>query len=204
MGGRGSGRQAGLGCLTDKCEDYRSIDLAWLRREGSWKLGSTGRLTWSRGGVVTASIGYRVEMQGLRLIYKTRRPGAEWREIDDLILITTTETNFNGKRQWFLCPTCNRPCRVLFGGSHFRCRRCHGLKYESQYEDKMIRASSQRHKIRQRLGHVGSLEDPFPPKPKGMHWRTYDRLRAKDEALGAAWAQHTWQWLRKYARSAPN
>ena len=32
MGGRGSGRQAGLGLKVDKCHEYKSIDIAWLRR----------------------------------------------------------------------------------------------------------------------------------------------------------------------------
>jgi hypothetical protein len=39
------------------------------------------------------------------------------------------------------------------------------------------------------------MED-FPPKPKGMHWRRYDRIRevhdrAAEQALGmfAAWAE---------------
>jgi hypothetical protein len=38
-------------------------------------------------------------------------------------------------------------------------------------------------KIRMRLGGSASMLDEFPEKPKGMHWRTYDRLyRMLDEA----------------------
>jgi hypothetical protein len=33
-------------------------------------------------------------------------------------------------------------------------------------------------KIRMRLGGNGDIFDAFPDKPKGMHWRTYDRLRS--------------------------
>lgn len=197
MGGRGSGRHSGWGFLIDKCEDYRSIDLAWLRKQGLWTVGHCGTLTWSRGEEVIASIGYQIQANGLRLIYRTQRHGTEWRDVDDFILITTTATKFGGQRQWFVCPTCQRRCRVLFGGAYFRCRKCHGLKYESQYECAILRASSQRHKLRKRLGQVGSLEEPFAPKPKGMHWTTYERLKNKDAALSKTWAYKVTQWLRR-------
>jgi hypothetical protein len=66
----------------------------------------------------------------------------------------------------------------------YRCRKCYQLKYESQYEQIFGSATNQRHKLRKRLGQVGSLEDPFPPKPKGMHWKTYRQLEALDRQLG--------------------
>jgi len=37
-------------------------------------------------------------------------------------------------------------------------------------------------KIRIRLGGSGALADPFPWKPKYMHWQTYFRLREKAES----------------------
>lgn len=66
-----------MGMLVDKCEDYRSIDLAWLRREGSLTLGYSGRIEWPRGGTETASVNYVIERGGLRLTYRTRRNGEE-------------------------------------------------------------------------------------------------------------------------------
>jgi hypothetical protein len=35
--------------------------------------------------------------------------------------------------------------------------------------------------VRERLGGSPSLDDPFPEKPRGMHWRTYRKLQAQDE-----------------------
>jgi hypothetical protein len=31
------------------------------------------------------------------------------------------------------------------------------------------------------------LDDGFPPKPKGMHWRTYRRLEQLDKHLADRW-----------------
>jgi hypothetical protein len=42
--------------------------------------------------------------------------------------------------------------------------------------------------IRMKLGGSPSLVEDFPEKPKGMHWRTYDRLRQKaNEAEDESW-----------------
>ena len=44
--------------LTPKTSDFRSIDLAWLRRKGARDVGYTGQITWRRRGEVTGSIGF--------------------------------------------------------------------------------------------------------------------------------------------------
>ena len=36
-----------------------------------------------------------------------------------------------------------------------------------------------------KLGGSGSMAEPFPAKPKGMHWRTYDRLLLAAEQANA-------------------
>jgi hypothetical protein len=174
--------------LTDKTHEYRSIDIDWMRRNGCLRKGIAGRLTWSRADTVTGSINYSVDTHGLRLRYRTRPDGGESREVDDLIRFAETGTNFSGRRRCFLCPTCGRKCRILYGGSYFRCRYCHRLKYESQYEPPFARAASRALKIRARLGCEGGMDEPFAEKPKGMHWRTYNRLKARDQHLQNAWA----------------
>ena len=61
------------------------------------------------------------------------------------------------------------------------CRHCCDLSYLSRWEDAQIRARSKAEKVRLRLGGSPSLDDPFPDKPKGMWWRTYERLRETSE-----------------------
>lgn len=197
MGGHGSGRSNGRGMLTNKCHEYHSIDLAWLKRKNCLRTGCAGNLKWSRCGQPTGNIDYRVEPGGLRLIYRTRSFGGDWRDVDELIPFNWSNTNFRGRRPWFLCPSCRRACRILYGGSYFRCRKCHRLKYESQYEPAFGRAANRAHKLREKLGYLGSLDDPLPAKPKGMHWKSYRRLQAKDAALQDRWALGVMGWMRR-------
>ena len=77
--------------------------------------------------------------------------------------------------------------RILYGGPRFRCRLCHGLRYESQFESRAQRANRRARKIRQRLGGSDCLMDELPPKPRGMHWATYRRLEAQEAAADNQW-----------------
>jgi hypothetical protein len=94
-----------------------------------------------------------------------------------------TDTRFGGRRRWFACPRCGSACRVLFGGGRFLCRSCHGLQYQSQCESAWSRATSRAQKLRMRLHGSANLLEPFPPRPKHMHHRTYRRLQALDSWL---------------------
>ncbi len=68
---------------------------------------------------------------------------------------------------------------MLYAGSLAACRLCYGLAYDSQRETAHDRALTRFQKISEKLGGSGVLADGIPPKPKGMHWRTYERLAQK-------------------------
>ena len=53
------------------------------------------------------------------------------------------------------------------------CRHCRNLAYGTQRETTGYRDLYRAQRIRMKLGGSGSLGDPFPPRPKGMHERTY-------------------------------
>jgi len=52
----------------------------------------------------------------------------------------------------------------------------------SQQQTALHRGLEQARKIRMRLGGGVDLLEPFPARPKGMHRRTFERLRARAEA----------------------
>src|SRR5262249_17717053 len=82
------------------------------------------------------------------------------------------------ERPWFTCSVhsnwrhCGRRVAKLFG-----CRHCYGLAYESQQESVHQRGLGKAQKIRLKLGGSPNMFEQFPDKPKGMHWKTYDRIR---------------------------
>ena len=64
----------------------------------------------------------------------------------------------------------------------------------------MRRGVFQAQKIRMRLGGTVNLFEPFPEKPKRMHWCTYLRLRARAEAAENYSNELTLQWLNRLHR----
>ncbi|WP_156373672.1 hypothetical protein [Rhizobium sp. Leaf386] len=148
-----------------------------MRDNDMLRPGSQGTLSWSRGGEQTGWIRYRVHFNALELNYKTRPAGGEWQPVNEQIAFARSDQPFGGSRLYLVCPRCRRRCVVMYGGSHFRCRRCLNLAYSSQSEDASGRAMSKAQNIRKRLGDCGGFDDPFPDKPKGMHWETYHRLK---------------------------
>jgi hypothetical protein len=189
-----------------KTSDFRTIDIAWLRRKGACKVGWTGRVSWkNRDGQETASVNYRLEPAGLRLTYsyRNRYTGGAPIDVNELVPIVTTPMNFGGCRHWFRCPSCGRRCRIIYGGTHFRCRGCVGATYESQYVGPMMRLIDARWKLRYWLHERGGedpmlwggLDDGLQPRPPRMHRKTYARVQAREERLAACWSGAALAWI---------
>ena len=178
----------------NRCHEFKSIDLAWLRRRKMLVPGRQSTLTWSWNGQQSGSICIEVHASRLRLLYRFKDEGGEWKTVDELVPLIETEPALGGRRQWFRCLSCSRRCRILYGGIYFRCRRCHRLKYDTQYEPPYARAASRAQRIRRRLGGTGGLDEPFPDKPKGMHWRTYNELASQDAEHQSRWAMGIMKW----------
>lgn len=69
----------------------------------------------------------------------------------------------------------------------FACRQCHRLAYRSQREADDDRAIRRADTIRRRLGWEPGILNGNGLKPKGMHWRTFERLqRGHDAHVNAA------------------
>ena len=72
---------------------------------------------------------------------------------------------------------------VLFGGSIFACRHCHKLAYQCQRETDDDRAMRRADTIRRRLGWEAGILNGNGIKPKRMHCATFERLKARHDAL---------------------
>jgi len=179
MGGYGSGRKFGANVT----EDYRQIDIRRWQREGLLKPGNGFDTTWSRNGEKIAAISVKVETGRLRLIYNFRKSDAdEWESLDYPVKLQTTPCHYGGFRYWFTCPAngCGRRVALLYSaGKYFACRHCYQLAYQSQRENKGDRGHRGANKIRARLGWELGIGNPQGWKPKGMHWKTYNRLMLK-------------------------
>jgi hypothetical protein len=181
MGGIGSGSwyRFDKKTTTDECQ---SIDVRYLHRNGLLQPGHSFSLRWSQAGKQIGSIGgVAHDDDRVTFFYRHRRgdSGGDWKDVKETVPLEWTPCNFGGERPWFVCPeaVCGRRVAVLYGpGRYFLCRHCYDLSYRSQREDSMYGALRRAQKIRERLGGSANMTEPFPEKPKGMHWKTYERL----------------------------
>jgi hypothetical protein len=182
---------------TPKVEEWRSVDLADLRR---WRMLDPARMT-STGKIPAVTWNTADGIHKLGVIAQPR--GVLFVRCDDsgqlgklFVAFTFTPTRFGGWRAWFRCPGCGERCRVLYGVNTLRCRNCRGLKYHSQYEPRAFRLLERARKIRRRLAKPGETVgpmpsgDPMPPKPRYMRWRRYRRMEQLVRRLETAgWAE---------------
>jgi len=185
MGGRGSGRiwygGAGGAGGKDTTEDHRRIDIRWLKKQKFLRPGNIGSLSWTRGEEQVGSIGFRMEADLMTLIYRYRVNDGEWEDVEQVVRFDRTLCHFGGFRKWFLCPQCGKRMALLYGaGKYFLCRHCYDLVYTCQQEIEIDRMMRKARKIRDRLGASHNLSMPIWRKPKGMHQRTFDRLRDQE------------------------
>ena len=183
MGGIGSGRRNQSGnCTTD---EYRRLDVRRWQRDGFLAPGRTFGWEWTRNGETTASIQVRIDQGQAILSYRRRSSGGDWRHENYPVQLDWTPCTYGGQRAWFLCPAngCGKRVAVLYGGGIFACRRCHRLAYPSQRETADDRAARRANTIRRRLGWPVGILNPRGGKPKGMRWRTFERLTAEHDAF---------------------
>lgn len=101
---------------------------------------------------------------------------------DQWISLETEPRNFGGRQWYFVCSSTDRRVSILWkppGAARFLSRQGWGprVAYASQFETWHDRACSRARAVRHRLGgsEYAGFGDELPPKPKGMHWRTYER-----------------------------
>lgn len=180
MGGRGSGNRWRYGAKSTT-DDYRTLDVRRWAREGMLRPGFQGGWYWMRDGETVASIQMRAEEDRVILTYRRRHTGKDWQDEHYPVRLDWTPCPFGGQRPWFRCPAvgCGRRVAILYCGGIFACRHCHQLAYASAREDVSGRATRRADRLRARLGWAPGILNGEGDKPKGMHWRTFNRLHAE-------------------------
>lgn len=123
---------------------------------------------WTRRGEQSGSINVQTNRSRVLLTYRISVNDGGWQNHRDHISMSQTACRFGGMRHWFQCPTCGRRCEVLYlRFGRFACRKCNRVAYTSQSGGELDRLTNKMHKLRARIGNG---------RPKGTHWKTWERL----------------------------
>jgi hypothetical protein len=182
------GEEMSRSCQRVRLESGLRLDINRLARRGFIEVGAvTGPvgIRWTNtyydeeiaNGVITA------DMSGTNNGWLRIQIGST----DQWIDLIARPRHFGGRQWFFLCPYLYRRAMVLWmppGARTFACRQKWGrqVAYLSQFLDRDNRAHRGQAKIRSRLCSIGGLDPEewdFPPKPKWMRWKTYNRAEEK-------------------------
>jgi len=96
------------------------------------------------------------------------------------IPVVATNCHYGGQRHWFLCPlpSCKRRSKKLYLYTEglFLCRKCLKLAYSTQNRSDTDRIIGKKWALIRKYG--GDSEWDIK-RPKGMHQKTFDRIRDK-------------------------
>jgi hypothetical protein len=189
-------------------EEGLKLDLNRLFRDGLAKRGEIrrGTISWHRvsfGDVVAAGTieaDFREEPFG----WITLKFG----NLEHCLQCCGARRHFGGVQWYFICPGGGGRASVLWrpaGANQFLSRKAWGRRaaYGWQFESPHGRAISRAQNIRYRLGgkEYLSLAAPDPPKPKGMHWRTYEAQLRRCEADKGRWNLHLFSFVQRLKKS---
>jgi len=167
-----------LGDQKRTVEQTRKIDIRALQRAGYFSAPKEGWQVWRIEGQITGIV--RINWDGDQLTINGQ-----------VIEVARTPCPFGGHRPWFWC-SCDRHVLTFYSpnGRPWACRHCHDLTYATRQTIPRHRQVLRARRIRERLGGSINLLEDFPPKPKGMHWRRYHRMReVHDRAYERTWAR---------------
>jgi len=202
LGGFGSGPR--VRSERELVENCLTIDINQLIRNGAVD-GRARVLTWEHKGREVASAHYSLSggKVVVMMVCIDRTSGCRDFELQ-VVETTATPCNYGGKKWFLICPgrvreleemgiyntlgdggECGRRVGKLYrppGGKQFLCRHCLNLTYLSTRVSADMRMARRAMAVRKRLGQRDP-EEPFPPRPRGMHHQTYRRLQAECLAL---------------------
>lgn len=187
VGSMGSGRQPYA--FRKTTEDYLSVDIRAWCRDGMVTPGNKTCWQWSRRDKPYATLSIAVGIKEL-VLRPLETESMSFRGDSYGIELDWTGCTLGGKRIWFLCPLCQNRVAILYWGQCVGCRKCFDLAYASERENGFDKAARRAGWLRKRLCWVPGILNPTGGKPKGMHWRTYNRLISEyDRHIGISYEE---------------
>ncbi|MEI6269281.1 MAG: hypothetical protein WCP01_10405 [Methylococcaceae bacterium] len=110
----------------------------------------------------------------------TFRYMVEGKQMKHDVRITQTACNYGGVRYWFQCEYCRgRVCVLYISGGQCACRKCFNLAYQSERDTWQNQQYRKADNIRDRLGWAAGIANGDGVKPKGMHWKTFYKIKSE-------------------------
>jgi hypothetical protein len=147
-----------------------------------------GSWIWRSGGEISSSVRYAVTVDNDRYARLELKYSINGEPIEQTITLVSEPCRFGGFRWFAYCPRTSQRVSKLYlppGSRRFLSRQAFRIHYRSQSETFVDRATRRQRKLLHRLG--ADYADALP-KPKGMHWRTYERLADEIERCENIWA----------------
>ncbi len=199
MGGFGSGhhyRRSASQC----CEDTLRLNVSDFTKKGCFKDNTQGYVTWSVNDVTQNKLAFFYHQDALHLTYTVKSSSAltEPRNVEQKIYVSRTPCHYGGLRTWFVCGCCKKRAAKLFlVHTHFYCRRCQKLPYKSQQMSKVDRLYARKHELGAKTFSFYEHGEGWG-KPKGQHWTTFEKNKAKYDKAKQAIDRRLMLFLMKY------
>jgi hypothetical protein len=191
MGGFNSGRHGSK--ITT--QGSNTLDVRKWQRDRLLISGYRFDSSWTRNGQPNDAISVIVNTDSVNLIY--RHGGEFGQDMNYPVMIDWTPCNYGGRRAWWLCPCCGRRVAILYSGKMFACRQCHRLDYESTRTAPDSKPYERADNVRRQLGWCAGVANPAGNKPKGMHWKTFERMLNQLNSHSIAAMQSTNKLLKR-------
>jgi hypothetical protein len=161
------------------CESVPALSIFDLNQWGYLKAGVFGNIKWTIGLEVFEAKVYFTYNHGREVIHVNHG------DMNYYVHLTKTPCFFGDFRRWFICPenTCRKRVGILYKtNSHFLCRDCGNLAYQSQ---NVSHSSGKRfwYYLRRAIGWGDKINDTRVKYYQGKPTKRYQlRLQNHDEA----------------------
>ena len=188
MGGFGSGRISGRSVV----EESLALDLNRLLRDRNFRPGD--RVTGSLIGRCprtgkTYALGYEASLIDRENAWALLQHTVDGALRIYRVKLEVTPCHYGGWRWWWICPVSGQRVAKLYlppGGTFFAARSALELAYSSQRESPGERLKRKHSWLHWKLGDEDNCyDDSLLPRPKGMHRKTYELLKAELRSVSA-------------------